>query len=43
MDDLGKSEVKGWVAPAFLLCSVVLVPWIVYLAPYVFGLYTPLS
>ena len=31
MDDLGKSEVKGWVAPAFLLCSVVLVPWIVYL------------
>jgi hypothetical protein len=31
VDDLGKSEVKGWVAPAFLLCSVVLVPWIVYL------------
>ena len=31
MDDLGKTQVKRWVAPAFLLCSVVLVPWIVYL------------
>jgi hypothetical protein len=31
MDDLGKSEVARWVAPAFILCSVVLIPWIVYL------------
>jgi hypothetical protein len=25
-------EVARWVGPAFLLCSVVLIPWIVYLA-----------
>jgi hypothetical protein len=31
MDDLDKSEVARWVAPAFILCSVVLIPWTVYL------------
>jgi hypothetical protein len=31
MDDPGKTEVSRWVAPAFILCSVVLIPWIVYL------------
>ncbi|MGD0703427.1 MAG: hypothetical protein ABSA02_26525 [Trebonia sp.] len=31
MDDLYESQVKRWVAPAFLLCSAVLIPWIVYL------------
>jgi hypothetical protein len=31
MDDLGKSEVSRWVAPAFICCSVVLIPWVVYL------------
>ena len=31
MDDLPKSAVSRWVAPAFILCSVVLVPWTVYL------------
>lgn len=32
MDVLDESEVARWVAPAFILCSVVLIPWIVYLA-----------
>ena len=31
MDDPGKTEVSRWVAPAFIFCSVVLIPWIVYL------------
>jgi hypothetical protein len=31
MDALGESEVSRWVAPAFILCSAVLIPWIVYL------------
>jgi hypothetical protein len=28
----GKTEVSRWVAPAFIFCSVVLIPWIAYLA-----------
>ncbi len=32
MDALDESEVARWVAPAFLVGSVVLIPWIVYLA-----------
>ena len=28
----GEFQVSRWVAPAFILCSVVLIPWIVYLA-----------
>jgi hypothetical protein len=32
MDDLDESDISPWVARAFILCSVVLVPWIVYLA-----------
>jgi hypothetical protein len=32
MDALEESAVARWVAPAFIVCSVVLVPWIVYLA-----------
>jgi hypothetical protein len=31
MDAPGKTEVSRWVAPAFIFCSVVLIPWIVYL------------
>jgi hypothetical protein len=31
MDVLDESEVSRWVAPAFIVCSVVLIPWIVYL------------
>jgi hypothetical protein len=31
MDVLDEREVSRWVAPVFLLCSVVLIPWIVYL------------
>ena len=31
MDALDESEVSRWVAPAFIFCSVVLIPWIVYL------------
>jgi hypothetical protein len=31
MDALAKSEISRWVAPAFILCSAVLIPWIVYL------------
>ena len=31
MDGLDESVVNRWVAPAFLLCSAVLIPWIVYL------------
>jgi hypothetical protein len=31
MDALDQSEVSRWVAPAFIFCSVVLIPWIVYL------------
>ena len=27
----GESEVARWVAPVFIFCSVVLIPWIVYL------------
>jgi hypothetical protein len=32
MEALEESAVARWVAPAFILCSVVLIPWIVYLA-----------
>src|ERR1700728_5194138 len=32
MDDLDESDVSPWVARAFVFCSVVLIPWIVYLA-----------
>jgi hypothetical protein len=32
MDVREEREVARWVAPAFILCSVVLIPWIVYLA-----------
>jgi hypothetical protein len=32
MDGPSEFEVSRWVAPAFIFCSVVLVPWIVYLA-----------
>jgi hypothetical protein len=31
MDPLEEGEVARWVAPVFILCSVVLIPWIVYL------------
>jgi hypothetical protein len=31
MDVEGESGVARWVAPAFTVCSVVLIPWIVYL------------
>jgi hypothetical protein len=31
MDPLEEREVARWVAPAFIFCSVVLIPWIVYL------------
>jgi hypothetical protein len=31
VDVLDESAVKRWVAPAFLFCSAVLIPWIVYL------------
>jgi hypothetical protein len=31
MDARDKTEVSRWVAPAFIFCSVVLIPWIVYL------------
>src|ERR1700734_1192438 len=31
MDALEESAVARWVAPAFIFCSVVLIPWIVYL------------
>src|SRR5258708_38850896 len=31
MDDLDESDVSPWVARTFIVCSVVLVPWIVYL------------
>jgi hypothetical protein len=31
MDAPGKTEVSKWVAPAFIFCSLVLIPWIVYL------------
>jgi hypothetical protein len=31
MDAPDKTEVARWVAPAFIFCSVVLIPWIVYL------------
>jgi hypothetical protein len=31
MDAPDKTEVARWVAPAFIFCSAVLVPWIVYL------------
>jgi hypothetical protein len=31
MDALDESEVSRWVAPVFIFCSVVLIPWIVYL------------
>jgi len=31
VDVLDESEVKRWVAPAFLVCSAVLIPWILYL------------
>jgi hypothetical protein len=31
MDAQDESEVARWVAPAFIFCSVVLIPWIVYL------------
>jgi hypothetical protein len=34
MDVLNESEVKRWVAPAFLFCSVVLVPYIYGVKPY---------
>jgi len=32
MEVLDEAEVSRWVAPAFIICSVVLVPWTVYLA-----------
>jgi hypothetical protein len=32
MDDLDESDVSPWVARAFIFCSVVLIPWTVYLA-----------
>ena len=31
MDALDEAAVSRWVAPAFIFCSVVLIPWIVYL------------
>jgi hypothetical protein len=31
MDGPGEFEVARWVAPVFICCSVVLIPWIVYL------------
>jgi hypothetical protein len=31
MDVTGEAEVSRWVAPVFIVCSVVLIPWIVYL------------
>jgi hypothetical protein len=31
MEVVDESEVARWVAPAFILCSVVFVPWIAYL------------
>jgi hypothetical protein len=31
MDGPGEFEVSRWVAPVFICCSVVLIPWIVYL------------
>ncbi len=31
MDAPDKPEVSRWVAPVFIFCSVVLIPWIVYL------------
>jgi hypothetical protein len=31
MEDPDKTEVSRWVAPTFIFCSVVLIPWIVYL------------
>jgi hypothetical protein len=31
MEAPGKTEVSRWVAPTFIFCSVVLIPWIVYL------------
>lgn len=31
MEAPDKAEVSRWVAPAFIFCSVVLIPWIVYL------------
>jgi hypothetical protein len=31
MDVLDESGVSRWVAPVFIFCSVVLIPWIVYL------------
>jgi hypothetical protein len=31
MEAPGKTEVSRWVAPTFIVCSVVLIPWIVYL------------
>ena len=32
MDDLDESDVSPWVARGFIFCSLVLIPWIVYLA-----------
>jgi len=31
MDPLDESVVARWVAPVFIFCSLVLIPWIVYL------------
>jgi hypothetical protein len=31
MDALDESEVSRWVAPTFIICSAVLIPWIVHL------------
>jgi len=31
MDIRGESPVARWVAPTFILCSLLLIPWIVYL------------
>jgi len=31
MEAPDKTEVSRWVAPTFIVCSVVLIPWIVYL------------
>jgi hypothetical protein len=31
MDVMEESQVARWVAPVFIVCSVVLIPWIVYL------------
>ena len=41
----GGTETLGWLPVSYtvntLTVFVALVPWLVYLAPYVFGLYTP--